>query len=636
MKNHIKPVVALYSLKTIKAVLMFVFVFIAAYGESINADVKNNTARVSDSSAPNLTIDSARWNPNNKQLQVSGSAPPGVKVVVKNAATDEPLGSTRTTGENNRDGGKAAWSLTIDNPAPVPCRIRAEASQFSAEKDVANAPEDCDKSAPPPTSHAGRFTTYEGSKTCMGCHDTEIQEVHASVHYQWQGPTPYVVNMTSGGKLHGINDFCGYPDINFIGQLTNLDGAVVDGGCATCHTGMGAKPDPVATQAQLENIDCLSCHSDSYRRKVVKLSDGSFHFEVAPEKMTVPVIQAITDIQRTPTRGACVNCHSYAGGGCNNKRGDMEEEHRNPGSASFDVHMASTAVGGAGLTCVDCHVTQNHRIAGRGADLRPTDLDVPVRCTNCHAERPHNNRNIDKHTARVDCTVCHIPEFAKVTSTDMIRDYSKPPVLDTAKQLYDPNMERAAQVKPEIAFWNGNSVFYQFGTPAALDPAGRVLMAGPLGDINDSSAKLYAFKHHLAVLPHDPVSGRILPMKMGILFQSGNVDRAIIVGASEVGWSLPKGYDFIAAERYMGIFHEVSPASDALACNDCHNGGNRVDFTDLGYRPRPDRDPAIATNCASGCHENESDEWSASAFFIQVHARHVDRQGLACSRCHGF
>jgi hypothetical protein len=198
----------------------------------------------------------------------------------------------------------------------------------------------------------------------------------------------------------------------------------------------------------LENIDCLICHSDSYRRKVEAQADGSFRFAPAPDKMSVPLLEAITDIQGTPTRGTCVNCHSYAGGGCNNKRGDMEEEHRNPSTASFDVHMASTALGGAGLVCIDCHTTSGHKIAGRGSDLQPTDLDVPVRCTNCHAARPHGSNDIDKHTARVDCSVCHIPRFAKVATTDMLRDYSQPAVLDEAKRLYDPYIERAGNVIP--------------------------------------------------------------------------------------------------------------------------------------------------------------------------------------------
>ena len=215
------------------------------------------------------------------------------------------------------------------------------------------------------TSHFGRFSTYEGSKTCAPCHAAQVTEVHASLHYQWRGPTPYVT--TSGGqprgKMGGINDFCGHPDINFIGQLINIDQVTVDGGCAQCHVGLGLKPSPTATPVQLENIDCLACHGDSYRRKVERRTDGTFRFVPASEKMAVPLLQAITDIRATPTVRTCVQCHAYAGGGCNNKRGDIELTHSNP-PRTFDVHMASTQVDGAGLNCVSCHVFQNHKVAG--------------------------------------------------------------------------------------------------------------------------------------------------------------------------------------------------------------------------------------------------------------------------------
>ena len=399
---------------------------------------------------------------------------------------------------------------------------------------------------------------------------------------------------------------------------------------------MGARPDPVTSTAQLNNIDCLICHSDNYRRKVELQADGSYRFVPAPERMTVSELEAITDIQRTPSRSTCVSCHARAGGGDNNKRGDIEMAHSEPPSASFDVHMASTALGGAGLNCVDCHTTASHKIAGRGSDLPPTDLDVLVRCTNCHATNPHGSNDLNKHTDRVDCSVCHIPRFAKITTTDMLRDYSQPAVLDDARRLYDPYIERAGNVVPEIKFWNGTSTFYEFGTQAVPSSSGRVEISAPVGDINDNSAKLFGFKHHLAVQPHDPLTGRILPLKMGILFQTGNVDGAITTGAAEVGWSLPNGYDFINTERYMGIFHGVSPSTEALGCNDCHNGGNRVDFTGLGYAPRADRDPATAANCANGCHGDESGAWSASELFTGVHSRHVDREGYSCSVCHNF
>ena len=132
---------------------------------------------------------------------------------------------------------------------------------------------------PPPVtgSHAGRFTVYEGTKTCLRCHTPEAVAFHQSVHYQWKGDATESEGLNSpvAGKLGGINDFCIYPDINWLGKLTTVNGRQVDGGCARCHTGLGLEPTPDASTAQLENIDCLLCHSPNYKR-TLQLTSGRF------------------------------------------------------------------------------------------------------------------------------------------------------------------------------------------------------------------------------------------------------------------------------------------------------------------------------------------------------------------------
>lgn len=486
--------------------------------------------------------------------------------------------------------------------------------------------------APPGNfSHSNRFDQYVGSATCLSCHEDEVKQVHASVHYQWQGPAPDVVNMDAGGKLGGINDFCIYPDINFIGQMVNLDGQTVSGGCAQCHVGMGEKPRPTASPEQLENIDCLVCHSDKYKRKVVQ-NIGGFSFAPAPEKMQVELLEAITDIS-LPGKDSCLNCHATSGGGNNNKRGDLEAAHRNPPSREFDVHMASKDLGGAGLNCVDCHTTVDHKMAGRGIDLRPTDLDAPISCAKCHSSQPHQVADLNKHTNKVECTVCHIPVFAKVRSTDMFRDFSAPPEVDAAKRLYEPHITREASVRPVYRFSDRNSRFYLFGTRAEPGPSGRVVMAEPTGGIDLSGSKLYPFKRHLALQPYDLATGRLLPAKMGILFQKGDVDAAVLAGATAIGWDLTQGYDFMPTERYMGLYHEVSPPEAALACNDCHFGGDRLDFAQLGYTPKAEFEGKPV--CAS-CHEDKSGQWNQTELFEKVHKKHVTNKKLDCASCHNF
>ncbi len=576
-----------------------------------------------------FVIKEAEWEDDDAQLEIKGrSKTPGAEVTIRNAKTNALLGSAIVRSDRK-------WKFKFTIMDAVPCRIEAQTGDRVQQKDVDGAPADCDQ-APVidesnEISHANFFDNYEGSKTCNQCHLETSRHVHESLHYQWNGPAPYAVNLDRGGKLGSINDFCGFPDINFIGQLTNLEGNKVDGGCAQCHVGRGLKPAPEQTVAQLENIDCLVCHSNTYKRKVAQV-DGAFRFVPAPEKMQVSLLDAITNIQRTPDKGTCVNCHAYAGGGCNNKRGDIEEAHRDP-PAWFDVHLASRINGGAGLHCISCHKTENHRIAGRGVDMQATDLDEPVRCTNCHDAQPHDNNNLDRHTARVDCTVCHIPAYARIASTDMFRDFSQPAEIVESKQLYEPHIDRAANVTPEYHFFNGLSRFYKFGTPALPDDSGRVVMAEPLGDISDSNAKLFAFKRHEALQPRDRDTQYLIPLKTGILFQTGNIDAAIKQGASEVGWPLANGYDFAPTERYMGIFHEVAPAENALECTACHGDFGRIDFAGLGYSPLSQRN---GQPLCSSCHEDESDEWSGQEYFEKVHKKHAREEGIDCGACHLF
>ena len=481
-------------------------------------------------------------------------------------------------------------------------------------------------------SHAERIGAFEGTKTCLSCHRAQAEEMRASVHYQWLGDASRAVNIASplAGKLGGINDFCVYPDINWIGKLTNIYGDSVDSGCAQCHVGLGAKPTAAASQEQLENIDCLICHSDEYKRTVQNVN-GTFLFAPDPLRMPVSLDEAARNV-KLPSNGACLNCHTKAGGGNNFKRGDLGEPQRNP-SRNFDVHLASAENGGAGLGCVDCHQTSAHRIAGRGSDLRPLDSPTPVNCQNCHTSTPHNDTDLDRHTARVNCTVCHIPLFSKTIPTDMNRDYSQPGDLVGATGLYEPHITKQAQVIPEYAFFNGTSTFYVFGSEAVPGANGRISMSAPVGSVTDPTSKIYAFKRHTGAQPIDPVTRRLYPLKIGLFFASNDLDSAVRSGAEAVGWAY-NGYEFAQTERYMGLFHEVRPHEYALNCADCHNGGSRLNFAALGYTPKTTH--SNGRPLCSACHEDESDEWSASVLFDRVHARHVDRQRLDCSECHIF
>ena len=473
-------------------------------------------------------------------------------------------------------------------------------------------------------SHAGRFTTFEGTKTCLTCHRDEAIEFHGSVHYQWSGDASDSDGLSTptAGKMGGINDFCIYPDINWLGKLTTVDGAQVDGGCARCHTGLGLKPTASATQDQLENIDCLVCHSPSYKRTVA-LVNGSFRFVPDTAKMTVSILQAAVDL-RKPGKDACLNCHTRAGGGDNFKRGDISEAHRNATTA-LDVHMAPSSAGGAGLECTACHTTTGHRMAGRGVDMRERDSEALLECSNCHSALPHDDSQLNSHTARVACNVCHVPTFAKTAATDMRRDWSLPGVVSEVTNLWEPNMVMQTNVTPVYKFFNGRSSFYEFGKPAVPQANGRVLMAGPLGSRTEAGAKITAMKRHEGRQPIDPVTRNLLPLKIGIFFQTANLIGAIDQGVAAVLW-VNNGYEFAETERYMGVYHEVAPKDQALRCASCH-GGTRLDFAALGYTPLSTRNGKPL--CAS-CHS------AKSASFTYIHDKHVTDKRIDCSNCHTF
>lgn len=568
-----------------------------------------------------LSIEKAEWKSGDARLEVAGKAPIRSQVNLTRAADGSTLATVTVDGGGN-------WQVAVAGPTPVPCRVRAQVGGVAGtvERVVEGAPSGCDVVSPPLTgSHVGRFTSFEGTKTCLGCHLSEAQEMHASVHYQWLGDASEAegLSTTLAGKLGGINDFCIYPDINWIGKLTNTVGQQVDGGCARCHTGLGAKPEAQASQAQLENIDCLICHSPVYKRKVESVG-GVFRFVPNETAMGVPILNAAVDI-RLPGKDTCLNCHTKAGGGDNYKRGDLEEAHRTA-TAAFDVHMAPPSAGGAGLGCLDCHTSAGHRIAGRGVDLRERDIPDTVACTNCHPSQPHGSSTLDRHTARVACTTCHIPAFAKVAATDMERDWSLPGEVDPATKLFEPHMLKASHVQPEYRFFGGRSEFYELGTRAAPQPNGKVLMAGPLGSVQDTGAKIIPVKHHLGRQPQDPTTGRLLPLKIGVFFSTGDVDAAVAQGAAAMGWPY-SGHQFAATERYMGIFHEVAPASQALQCSTCHDQ-NRLDWAALGYTPLATRNGKAL--CLS-CHGNEG-----SPTFYKLHDKHVRDKRLDCSNCHAF
>jgi hypothetical protein len=270
--------------------------------------------------------------------------------------------------------------------------------------------------------HGKYFENYEGTATCLECHQKDAENFFHSQHYQWKGEAPQITNADGKklGKMNTFNDFCTSPKGNWIGFVRNSRKEVISKGCSACHAGMGLQPSEKISRQQLENIDCLMCHAKGYNRDLYQDEDGNYAWKPILWKNKAG-LNSVSKRIYSPQRYMCLRCHSASGGGPNFKRGDLEYTLADP-EREFDVHMATE---GKNMQCVTCHKGEDHRVPGRGTDLSGNDMpNRPLTCasTNCHTTPTHKSKILNNHTATVNCTVCHIPKFARDEPTDMVRD----------------------------------------------------------------------------------------------------------------------------------------------------------------------------------------------------------------------
>jgi hypothetical protein len=461
-----------------------------------------------------------------------------------------------------------------------------------------------------------RFTDYPAA--CVGCHPGEAADMHQSTHYQWLGSAPDMVNgvgLPQGKLTNALNSYC----INISGNWS---------GCGACHVGRGKRPDDPT--AGTENIDCLVCHSEEYAKARVRLADGSMGVAAPTDSMVRNL--------HLPTRTTCLLCHAKAGGGDGVKRGDLSLATATNTDPSFDVHMNSA---GNDLACQSCHVFRNHRVIGKGSDLRATD-DISrgseIQCAICHAGKDapggHATAKIGDHVAHVACQTCHIPTYAKV-ATEVRRDWRKHAdgtPADGASGPGHPWTEKAANLTPAYVFWNRLSDNALLG-----DEAGRTYDAAlgtyptsrPLGDVRERESKIYPFKYKIAIQPKTVAGDQLVALDTGeYLKRTGNVTTAIQLGLEQMGLPATEPYVWATTDTFQLLNHGVTPASQALACSSCHGSTARMDLSgELGYALKAGRD-----RVCTQCHSLKSETLT----FTEVHGKHVTSKGYDCSWCHTF
>lgn len=446
----------------------------------------------------------------------------------------------------------------------------------------------------PASSHADYFEHYEGTQTCLSCHEDAAKAFFHSQHYQWRGETPSLVNRPGKrlGKINTINDFCTSPMASWIGPSKNEAGEIVAKGCSACHAGFGLIPAENESPEQLANIDCLICHASGYRRDLYENVDGGWSWKPILWK-NQEGLDSVAKRISAPKRTMCLRCHSASGGGPNWKRGDIEYVLNDPPRV-HDVHMSAD---GGRLECVSCHAAGGHRVLGRGVDLAANDTPgKTLSCdqASCHGLKPHGVPALDRHADAVYCTTCHIPSFARSQPTDMVRDWSQP-VRDPETGKYKAYITLASDVVPVYGWFNGTTRVQLLGESIRTNAAGQVVMADPQGSRKDPKARIYPFKLHRGKLPLLDGKKWLSPIAVDEFFATGNLDEAVQRSAKTTYGLDHVTYTWVEAVRYMGIFHGVPPKEKALDCLDCHSPKGRLDWKALGYDRDPLDEPRSAT-----------------------------------------
>ena len=677
-------------------------------GASLEADVRRAPSDCGGSTPPP-----------NENAPPTADAGPNQSLTLPTGA-DTMSVTLNGSGSSDSDGNVTAWNWT-GNPDPANVEsptvsVGAGTHSFTlvvTDNDGSNSDSDSVTvtiSAPIAGDPHATINAYSGPETCVACHEDEARSLHGSVHYQQSGPTDYVTNIDgpSGERWNGP-DGLGYSGINTYCGAHETSPRFT---CAGCHVGNGRFPksadellalDDAGQLKELANIDCMTCHQEQYKRfpdpkglgfedlLIVSVgADGkpdpsadpivrtglegipivdplTLDFDFVPADptnpdlvgapaafMSISALEAARTVHAT-TRKSCLSCHGGAGGGDGTKRGDMSSALIDP-DPHTDYHMSS---GGAGLVCADCHAAGNHRVIGRGVDLRPNDVPERLTCTSCHEDRPHGDydrrdgRARDTHAAHVACQTCHIPTFAKVVATEVSRDWEDPHYSDKAcngRGGWLPREDKGADLTPSYQWFDGTSEVYYLTEPVvgnvptiplstqesqALglpDGSDAYVLGIPNGDVASEGAKLAPMKEHLGKVALNTKTNTLVAHSTFEFFRTGNFQQAILSGMEQTeGMSINDDYEIVGVHTYQSINHGVEVSDDALACGACHGslsgGPARMDLQgELGYKLK-----GPASQVCRQCHGSED-----NMSFSKIHEKHVDDKGRDCSTCHTF
>lgn len=423
--------------------------------------------------------------------------------------------------------------------------------------------------------------------TCITCHNKRHTEVMNSNHWNWEREE-FVEGrgVVYLGKKNAINNFC-------IGTQGNEES------CAKCHIGYGMdSKGKVFTDSS--NVDCLVCHdkSETYVKglELGGAPAANLNFNVIAQSVG------------KPDRTNCGVCHFFGGGGNNVKHGDLDMAMFEPDKA-LDVHMGTD---GSNLTCVDCHTTEKHNIAGKVYSLSSMNRNRND-CEQCHTSTPHTDDILNEHTLKVACQTCHIPTYAKANSTKTYWDWSTAGKLKNGEPYHEEDslgnhtylsikgsFTWGRNLKPDYIWFNGTASHYLEGDKIH-DTLNDLVLNQLHGSYKDDESKIVPVKIHIANQPYDPVYKILIQPKLfshekgeGAFWKDFNWQTSAEVGMKEANLPYSGKMSFIETKMYWPINHQVSSKENSVQCKECHtrNDSRLAGLTDF-YMPGRDYSPYV-------------------------------------------
>jgi len=452
------------------------------------------------------------------------------------------------------------------------------------------------------TADHGKFKELQGvfnsgpevTKACIKCHTEASQQIHKTKHWTWEFLNPD--NKQRVGKRNILNNFCITPKSNFAY-------------CSACHVGYGWEDENFDFTSE-ENVDCLVCH------------DTTGDYSKPPGRAGHPKegidLQYVAQNVGKTSRDTCGACHFYGGGGNGVKHGDLDDSLAAP-DRELDVHMDAV---GADFTCATCHKSVEHDVAGsryvpdakhtEDAHIHKRDYNEEnnAHCRACHGNEPHKKAEavrLNNHANTIACQTCHIPTIARGgVATRMSWDWSTAGKLNESGQPLQErvdgnlvyhgkrgNFTYAENAQPEYIWFNGRVRYHLLDEKVVLNDEGFVPINKFEGSAKDGKSRIWPVKVFRGRQPYDPqMQTLVVPHTTGInedgYWKNFDWKKAVTAGMLSAGQPFSGKVDFINTQMSWPITHMVAPASDAVACNECHSKNGRLKEIDGIYIPARD------------------------------------------------